>query len=103
MELSEKAEQARQRLKATLDTNPDLKKAFKEAMEETKAHFQRPEVIQGMANTIGKMKNAFENGKIREITERFKQEHGLSSDTKLTDEMRRKLAEELADGILGKK
>jgi hypothetical protein len=56
-----------------------------------------------MANTIVKMKGAFDSGKIKEITERFKEKYGLSGDTKLTDEMRRKLAEELADGILGKK
>lgn len=103
MELSEKAEQARQRLKASLDANPELKKAFKEALEETRKHFEKPEVIQEMVSTICKTKEAFESGKFKEITERFKEKYGFSGDSKLTDEMRRKLAEELADGILGKK
>jgi molecular chaperone GrpE (heat shock protein) len=102
MELRDRAEQARQRLKATLDADPVLKKAFREALEQTRQHFQKPEVIQGMASTIVKMKDAFESGKVKEIAEKFKEKHGLSGDTKLTDEMKHKLAEELADGILGK-
>jgi len=99
IKLSERTEQARQRLKATLDADPALKKTFKE----TRKHFEKPGVIRGMANTIGKMKDAFESGKVKEAAEKFKEKHGLSGDTKLTDDMRRKLAEELVDGILGKK
>jgi len=94
--------QARQRLKATLDADPSLKKAFKEALVETRKHFQKPEVIQGMANTIGKMKDAFESGKVKEITEKFKEKNGISVDMRLTDELKHKLAVELANGILGK-
>lgn len=100
---SERTKQARERLIESLKAaSPETRKAFKEALEETRQHFQKPEVIHGMAYTIGKMKDAFESGKVKAIAERFKREHGLSGDTKLTDEMRRKLAEELTDGILGK-
>lgn len=111
MELNEKSEQAQQRLeqareklKQSLSTaSPETRKALKEALENTKKHFEKPEVIQGLANTIGKMKNAFDSGKIKEITEKFKEKYGLSGDTKLTDDMKRKFAEELADEILSKK
>lgn len=103
MEINEKAMTAEERLKQTLNANPELKKAFKEALEETRKHFEKPEVIQGLANTINKTKEAFENGKVKEITEQFKEKYGISVDTKLTDEMKHRLAEELANGILGKK
>jgi hypothetical protein len=101
---SERTRLAREKLTASLKAaSPETRKALKEALEETRQHFQKPEVIQELVSTIGKMKDAFDSGKIKEITERFKEKYGLSGDTKLTDEMRRKLAEELADGILGKK
>lgn len=103
MELSEKTEQARQRLKETLDANPDLKKAFKEALEETKQHFQKPEVISEMASMISKTKDAFESGKFKAAVEEFRVKNGLAKHAKLTDEMRRKLSEYLTDTILGKK
>jgi ferric iron reductase protein FhuF len=103
MELSEKTEQDRQRLKETLDANPDLKKAFKEALEKTKEHFQKPEVISEMASMINKTKEAFESGKFKVIVQEYRDKNGLPADAKLTDEMRRNLAELLTDAILGKK
>lgn len=100
---SERTRQARERLIESLKTaSPETRKAFKEALAETRKHFEKPEVIQEMTSTIDKMKDALESGKFKEIAEQFKEKHGLSNNAKLTEDMRRKLADELADGILGK-
>lgn len=103
MELSERTEQARQKLKQALDANPEIKQAFKEALDETRLYFARPEVIQEMSATISQVKAAFDTGKFKEIVDQFKERNGLSGDTKLTGDIRKKLAEELANGIFGKK
>lgn len=101
---SERTEQAREKLAQSLKTaSPETRKAFKEALEETRKHFQKPEVIQGLAANANKIKIAFEDGKVKQITEQFRDKYGLSGDTKLTKELRHKLAEELADGIFSKK
>lgn len=99
---SERTKQAREELVQSLKTaSPETRKAFKEALEETRKHFQKPEVIQELTSNLNKIKTAFDSGKVKEITEQFKEKHGLSSDTRLTDDMKRKLAEELANGIIG--
>ena len=101
---SERTRLAREKLQESLKSaSPETRKALKEALEETSKHFQKPEVIQELTTNVNKIKNAFNNGKAKEIAETFRQSHGLSSDTKLTDEMRQKLADELANRILGKK
>lgn len=101
---SERTIAAREKLIQSLKSaSPETRKALKEALEETRKHFEKPEVIQELSSNINKIKTAFDSGKVKEITEQFKEKHGLSGDTKLTDDMRRELAQELADGILGKK
>jgi ferritin-like metal-binding protein YciE len=101
--MSEDLEKARQRLKQSLDANPELKKAFKEALVETRKHFENPEVISGMAKTLNLVKEGFQSGKVKEIAQDFKIRHGISGNEKLTDDMKKKLADEIANGILGKK
>lgn len=100
---SERTRLARERLQESLKAaSPETRKALKGALEETRKHFQKPEVIQELTSNLNNIKTAFDSGKVKEITERFKAKYGLSGDIKLTDEMKRKLAEELADGIFGK-
>jgi iron uptake system EfeUOB component EfeO/EfeM len=99
-----KTKAARERLIQSLKSvSPETRKAFKDALEETRKHFEKPEVIQELTSNMSKIKTAFESGQVKEIMEQFKEKHGLSGNTKLTDEMKRKLAEELANGIIGKK
>ncbi len=96
---SERTKEARERLIESLKSaSPETRKALKEALEETRKHFKKPEVIQELASNMNKIKTAFDCGKVKEITEQFKEKHGLSGNTKLTEEMRRKLADELVNG-----
>ncbi len=99
----QRLEQAKQRIKQTLKSNPELKQAFKEALDNTYKHFQKPEVIAEITTNINKIKNAFESGKFKEVVQAFKEENKLTDNAKLTDELRKELANKLATEILGKK
>lgn len=66
MTSAEKAEAAKQRLRATLKANPDLAKAFRETLDE----LSEPENIEKMAAEIGKGMKA-----IKEAGRRF---HGTA-------------------------
>ena len=99
---SERTKEAREKLVQSLKSaSPETRKALKEALEETRKHFQKPEVIQELSSNLNKIKTAFDSGKVKKITEQFKVKHGLSGSTKLTDDMKRKLVEELVNGIIG--
>ncbi len=97
---SDRTKKARERLVESLKSaSPETRKALKDALEETRNHFKNPEVIQELTTNMNKIKIAFDSGKVKEIMEQFKEKHGLTDNTKLTDDMKRKLAKELANGI----
>jgi len=73
MTSAEKAEAAKQKLRATLKANPDLAKAFRETLDE----LSKPENIEKMAAEIGKGMKA-----IREVGRRL---HGNSKVPSQTD------------------